>query len=319
MLGVSRPIYVNVDSPNLDFPYFNFLGGYQWKKSPVYVFGFNLQLREQHIQKLKYFVAADLYRPFAEPESWPHSLHWSWHEPSSAHCNALEPFWSFTPATGGIGGISATGAIGAIGATGGTGGLPLLAQHNELISSTAWFSTCSKICIIRIWVGNCLWHLETNVCPTSFPTGTFHRFAKDYSNFSTVAVQCPTHFFSTKFFNWLWRNVFEFASVGRRHANVCSTRFFNFSKCELSKTNLIRGISNLWVDGTHAAGNVYPTKIFNFPKCELICSSLSYSKLWVALDRWHARLWQSLSSPFFSWDMKWPPAKPLSYKPNLLP
>ena len=28
-LGVSRPIYVNVDSPNLGFPYFNFLGGYQ--------------------------------------------------------------------------------------------------------------------------------------------------------------------------------------------------------------------------------------------------------------------------------------------------
>ena len=82
--------------------------------------------------------------------------------------------------------------------------------------------------------------------------------------------------------------MFEFASVGRRHANVCSTRFFNFSKCELSKTNLIRGISNLWVDGTHAAGNVYPTKIFNFPKCELICSSLSNPKLWVALDRWHA-------------------------------
>ena len=29
MLGVSRPIYVNVDSPKLGFPYFNFLGGYQ--------------------------------------------------------------------------------------------------------------------------------------------------------------------------------------------------------------------------------------------------------------------------------------------------
>ena len=28
-LGVSRPIYVDVDSPNLGFPYFNFLGGYQ--------------------------------------------------------------------------------------------------------------------------------------------------------------------------------------------------------------------------------------------------------------------------------------------------
>ena len=31
-LGVSRKIYVNVDSPNLGFPYFNFL---QWKKHPV--------------------------------------------------------------------------------------------------------------------------------------------------------------------------------------------------------------------------------------------------------------------------------------------
>ena len=28
-LGVSRPIYVNVDSPNLGFPYVNFFGGYQ--------------------------------------------------------------------------------------------------------------------------------------------------------------------------------------------------------------------------------------------------------------------------------------------------
>ena len=34
-LGVSSPIYVNVDSPNLGFPYFNFLRGYQRKKHPV--------------------------------------------------------------------------------------------------------------------------------------------------------------------------------------------------------------------------------------------------------------------------------------------
>ena len=33
-LGVSRPIYVAVDSPKLGFPYFNFLGGYQLKKTP---------------------------------------------------------------------------------------------------------------------------------------------------------------------------------------------------------------------------------------------------------------------------------------------
>ena len=31
-LGVSGTIYVNVDSPNLGFPHFNFLGGYQLKK-----------------------------------------------------------------------------------------------------------------------------------------------------------------------------------------------------------------------------------------------------------------------------------------------
>ena len=34
MFRVSRTIYVNVDSPNQGFPYFNFLGGGQLKKSP---------------------------------------------------------------------------------------------------------------------------------------------------------------------------------------------------------------------------------------------------------------------------------------------
>ena len=33
-LGVSRTIYVNVDTPNLGFTYFNFLGGDQLKKPP---------------------------------------------------------------------------------------------------------------------------------------------------------------------------------------------------------------------------------------------------------------------------------------------
>ena len=33
-LGVSGTIYVNVDSPNLGFPYFNFLGEAQCKKTP---------------------------------------------------------------------------------------------------------------------------------------------------------------------------------------------------------------------------------------------------------------------------------------------
>ena len=39
MLGVSRPIYVNVDTPNLGFPYFL---GYHLKKHPVcrYIGGF---------------------------------------------------------------------------------------------------------------------------------------------------------------------------------------------------------------------------------------------------------------------------------------
>ena len=36
-MGVSRTIYVNVDSPNLGFPYFNFLGEAQCKKQPVWV------------------------------------------------------------------------------------------------------------------------------------------------------------------------------------------------------------------------------------------------------------------------------------------
>ena len=35
-LGVPRMIYVNVDSPNLGFPYFNFLGGSSEKNHPVY-------------------------------------------------------------------------------------------------------------------------------------------------------------------------------------------------------------------------------------------------------------------------------------------
>ena len=37
-LDVSRPIYVNVDSPNLDFPYFNFLGGVPVKKNTLQKF-----------------------------------------------------------------------------------------------------------------------------------------------------------------------------------------------------------------------------------------------------------------------------------------
>ena len=33
----SRPIYVNVDSPNLGFPYSNFLGGASEKKNTLYI------------------------------------------------------------------------------------------------------------------------------------------------------------------------------------------------------------------------------------------------------------------------------------------
>ena len=36
-LAVSRTIYVNVDSPNLGFRYFNFLGGSQLKKNTLYL------------------------------------------------------------------------------------------------------------------------------------------------------------------------------------------------------------------------------------------------------------------------------------------
>ena len=36
-LGVSRTINVNVDSPNLGFPYFNLLGEAQCKKHPVHI------------------------------------------------------------------------------------------------------------------------------------------------------------------------------------------------------------------------------------------------------------------------------------------
>ena len=39
-LSVSRPIYVNVDSPSLGFTYFNFLGGYQLKNHPEYIYRF---------------------------------------------------------------------------------------------------------------------------------------------------------------------------------------------------------------------------------------------------------------------------------------
>ena len=35
-MGVSRPIYVNVDSPNLGFPYYNFLGGTSEEKNTLY-------------------------------------------------------------------------------------------------------------------------------------------------------------------------------------------------------------------------------------------------------------------------------------------
>ena len=51
MLGVSRTIYVNVDSPNLGSPYFNILGEAQCKKHPVYECCYILPLFLIHIQK----------------------------------------------------------------------------------------------------------------------------------------------------------------------------------------------------------------------------------------------------------------------------
>ena len=45
-LGVSRTTYVNVDSPNLGFPYFNFLGEAQCKKHPV------VQFASKYIQSI---------------------------------------------------------------------------------------------------------------------------------------------------------------------------------------------------------------------------------------------------------------------------
>ena len=48
-LGVSRPIYANVDSPNLGFPYFNFLGGYQWRKKTPCSYQYTLYI----IQNIK--------------------------------------------------------------------------------------------------------------------------------------------------------------------------------------------------------------------------------------------------------------------------
>ena len=49
-LGVSRTIYVNVDSPNLGFTYFNFLGGGggQLKKSPCMLSAIQIYFQQQN-------------------------------------------------------------------------------------------------------------------------------------------------------------------------------------------------------------------------------------------------------------------------------
>ena len=57
-------IYVNVDSPNLGFPYFNFLGGYQWKKKhPVnrfeYSFVSKIYIRHTLLSTLVYLSFAE--------------------------------------------------------------------------------------------------------------------------------------------------------------------------------------------------------------------------------------------------------------------
>ena len=48
-----RPIYVGVDSPNLGFTYFNFLGGDQLKKHPVQQFP---NVRQKNSLKAKFLM-----------------------------------------------------------------------------------------------------------------------------------------------------------------------------------------------------------------------------------------------------------------------
>ena len=62
-LGVSRPIYVDVDSPNLGFTYFNFLGGYQLKKNTVFLLVTLISLQ----QTLK---AKKMYHPAMSYKTW---------------------------------------------------------------------------------------------------------------------------------------------------------------------------------------------------------------------------------------------------------
>ena len=55
-LGVSRTIYVNVDSPNLGFPYFNFFRGGPVKKTPC-IIGLCNKRKPAFRKKLKKFLA----------------------------------------------------------------------------------------------------------------------------------------------------------------------------------------------------------------------------------------------------------------------
>ena len=78
---VSRPFYVKVDSPNLGFPYFNFLGGYQLKKHPVLCLSkFNLtnntKQNKTHYKSNHYHFHHNQYKSKAHVMSAENSLMW---------------------------------------------------------------------------------------------------------------------------------------------------------------------------------------------------------------------------------------------------
>ena len=87
-LGVSRPIYVNIDSPNLGFPYFDFLGGYQWKKSPCIPHCASVVLKRSFLQKMENILKAGMgcigkgweryNEKFLQIKKWEHSSGWPW-------------------------------------------------------------------------------------------------------------------------------------------------------------------------------------------------------------------------------------------------
>ena len=82
MSGVSRTIYVNIDSPDLGFSYFDFLGEGQLKKNTLYithVYIIHYMINIWHlINAVGFEVAAasaavKLSRKIAKPQPWPPS------------------------------------------------------------------------------------------------------------------------------------------------------------------------------------------------------------------------------------------------------